>query len=190
MGVFVIGYNVAIVRYAATNGLAAFSVINYLHTFMFLAFMGIGSAIQPMISFYHGAKLLDEIKELITLAEKVALFLGIVFFVGGFYGAPILVSIFGITSGAITDLAVKGIRLFFISYLFMGINIIYITYFQSIGYVKPSMWLTVFRSFIVFIFMLIILPISFGITGVWLALPVTEWVIMAVIVLFVRRAVV
>lgn len=190
MGVFVIGYNVAIVRFAATNGLAAFSVINYLHTFMFLAFMGIGSAIQPMISYYYGAKLLDKIKELIKLAEKTALLLGIVFFIGGFYGAPFLVSIFGITSDAITDLAVNGIRLFFISYLFMGINFIYITYFQSIGYVKPSMWLTVFRSFIVFIFMLIILPLAFGTNGVWLALPITEAVIMGVIVLFARRAVV
>jgi len=190
MGVFVIGYNVAIVRYAATNGLAAFSVINYLHTFMFLAFMGIGSAIQPMISFYYGAKLLEKIKELIKIAERTALVLGTAFLIGGFYSAPYLVSIFGITSTEITELAVIGIRLFFISYLFMGINFIYITYFQSIGYVKPSIWLTIFRSFIVFVIMLIILPLAFGTNGVWLTLPVTEAIIMVVIVVFARRAVV
>src|SRR5699024_6717897 len=55
MGVFTIGYNIAIAYYAGTIGLAAFSVLNYLHTFMFLLFMGVGSTIQPMISYYHGA---------------------------------------------------------------------------------------------------------------------------------------
>lgn len=63
MGVFVIGYNIAMAHYVGTNGLAAFSVINYLHTFMFLAFIGIGSSIQPMISYYYGAKKFQMIKE-------------------------------------------------------------------------------------------------------------------------------
>src|SRR5690625_6518219 len=115
MGVFVIGYNVAIVRYAATNGLAAFSVINYLHTFMFLAFMGIGSAIQPMISFYYGAKLLEKIKELIKIAERTALVLGTAFLIGGVYSAPYLVSIFGMSATEITDYAVRGRRCFLFS---------------------------------------------------------------------------
>src|SRR5699024_10927099 len=52
MGVFTISYNIAIAYYAGTVGLAAFSVLNYLHTFMFLLFMGIGSSIQPMISYF------------------------------------------------------------------------------------------------------------------------------------------
>src|SRR5699024_9191646 len=36
MGVFIIGYNITVAYYIGTEGLAAFSVINYLHTFMFL----------------------------------------------------------------------------------------------------------------------------------------------------------
>lgn len=53
--VFVIGYNLMMAKIVGTNGVAAFSVVNYLHTFMFLAFFGIGSAIQPMISYYYGS---------------------------------------------------------------------------------------------------------------------------------------
>src|SRR5699024_3245464 len=44
MGIFVAGYNIAMEYHIGTNGLAAFSVINYLHTFMFLAFIGIASS--------------------------------------------------------------------------------------------------------------------------------------------------
>src|SRR5690625_2310767 len=186
-GVFVIGYNVVIAYHAGTNGLAAFSVINYLHTFMFLMFIGIGSSIQPLVSYYYGANLFGKIKELIKLAEKTAVLIGGFCFIGGFFGAYYLVSLFGITADDITDLAIYGIRLFFISYLFMGVNFIYMTYFQSIGYVKPALWITTFRSFIVFGLLLVILPFFFGVTGIWLVLPGTEALITAVLFIFARK---
>lgn len=190
MGVFVIGYNLAIAHYAGTNGLAAFSVINYLHTFMFLVFIGIGSSIQPMISYYYGAKLFDHIKDTIKIAEKTAVILGALFLVVGFFAANTLVSMFGVTSTDITDLAVTGIRLFFIGYLFMGINFIYLTYFQAIGYVKPSLWITLFRGFILLIIMLLVLPNLFGINGVWLALPVSEAIVACVLLFYARQGIV
>ncbi|MFD2132106.1 MATE family efflux transporter [Pseudogracilibacillus auburnensis] len=189
VGVFIIGYNIVIGYYAGTTGLAAFSVINYLHFFMFLVFIGVGSAIQPMISYYYGANLFDRMRETVQLAEKTAIILGTLFFVGGFWGASYLVSLFGITSEVISELAIKGIRLFFISYLFMGINFIYITYFQSIGSVKPALWITIFRNFIIFAILLLSLPFFFGLTGVWLVLPVTEALIACLIVIFARKGV-
>lgn len=186
-GVFVIGYNIAMAHYAGTNGLAAFSVINYLHTFMFLAFIGIGSTIQPMISFYYGAKEFKAIRDTVKIAEKTALALGLLFIVIGFVGADFLVSIFGVSSGEINALATSGIKLFFIGYLFMGINFIYMTYYQSIGYVKPSVGITVFRGFILLVLMLIVLPLLFGVTGVWLALPVAEGIVAVTIIIFARK---
>lgn len=190
MGVFVIGYNVVIVYYAGTNGLAAFSVINYLYAFMFLVFLGIGSAVQPMISYYYGAKQFDKIKVLMKIAEKTAIAFGIAFFVVGFFGASFLVSLFGVTSDEIMEMTVTGIRLFFISYFFMGINLLYMTYFQSIGFVRPSLWITVLRSFVVFGLVLLVLPPFYGLKGVWLVLPVTEFVIFICIIIFVRKKVI
>lgn len=190
MGVFVIGYNVVIAYHAGTNGLAAFSVINYLHTFMFLVFLGIGSAVQPMISYYYGAKRFDQIKELMRLAEKTAIGIGALFFVGGFFGATYLVSLFGVTSDTITEMAVLGIRIFFASYFFMGINFLYMTYFQSIGHVRPSILITMARSFIVFGIMLLILPYLFGLIGVWLVLPVTELLVFGFLIGMVRKNIV
>lgn len=190
MGVFVIGYNVVIAYHAGTNGLAAFSVINYLHTFMFLVFLGIGSAVQPMISYYYGAKMFDHIKALMRLAEKTAVGIGVLFFIGGFFGATYLVSLFGVTSDAITEMAVLGIRLFFSSYFFMGINFLYMTYFQSIGHVRPSLLITMARSFVVFGIMLLILPYFLGLVGIWLVLPVTEFLVFVFLILMVRRNIV
>ena len=186
MGVFTISYNIAIAYYAGTVGLAAFSVLNYLHTFMFLLFMGIGSSIQPMISYFYGANLTSHIKETIKIAEKSAVVIGGLFLVIGYFAADYLVAMFGITSTEITDLAVTGIRLFFIGYLFMGINFIYLTYFQAIGQIKPSIWITLFRGFILLIILLLILPQLIGVNGVWLALPIAEAIVTFVLLYFVR----
>ena len=186
MGVFTISYNIAIAYYAGTVGLAAFSVLNYLHTFMFLLFMGIGSSIQPMISYFYGANLTGHIKETIKIAEKSAVVIGGLFLVIGYFAADYLVAMFGITSTEITDLAVTGIRLFFIGYLFMGINFIYLTYFQAIGQIKPSFWITLFRGFILLIILLLILPQLIGVNGVWLALPIAEAIVTFVLLYFVR----
>lgn len=190
MGVFTIGYNIAIAFYAGTIGLAAFSVLNYLHTFMFLLFMGVGSSIQPMISYYYGAGLSEKTKETVKIAEKTAVFLGGLFLIIGFFAADSLVAMFGVTSDAITELAVTGIRLFFIGYIFMGINFIYLTYFQSIGHVKPSIWITIFRGFILLIIMLLVLPKLIGVNGVWLALPISEAIVTFVLIYFVRGRIV
>ena len=186
MGVFTIGYNITIVYYAGTTGLAAFSVLNYLHTFMFLLFMGIGSSIQPMISYYYGAGLFDHIKATIKIAEKTAIAIGGLFLVIGFFGANMLVAMFGVTLTEITELAVTGIRLFFIGYIFMGINFIYLTYFQSIGHVRPSLMITFFRGFILLIIMLLVLPKIVGINGIWLALPVSEALVAFFLLYYVR----
>ncbi|TFJ94393.1 MATE family efflux transporter [Lentibacillus salicampi] len=189
-GVFVIGYNIALSYYAGTTGLAAFSVINYLHTFMFLAFIGIGTSIQPMISFYYGAKNYESIRNTVRIAEITGIVLGVSFLAIGWFGAGGLVSIFGVETEAIRELAMKGIPLFFTGYLFMGINFIYMTYYQSTAYVRPSIGITLFRGFILLIAALILLPLWLGTTGIWLALPAAEGLTAIFLVTFARRGVV
>lgn len=186
-GLFVVGYNITIAYYAGTDGVTAFSVVNYLHTFMFLAFIGIGQSIQPMISFYYGAKADDKIKQTVKVAEWNGLLLGLLFIVIGYFGADYLVSIFGITSPDIVDLTTKGIKLFFLGYLFMATNFIYMTYYQSIGYVAPSIWITIFRGFILLIIALYVLPMWLGTVGVWLALPISEGLVAVTLLIFARR---
>src|SRR5699024_7096538 len=119
-----------------------------------------------------------------------ALAIGLFILIVGIFGANYLVAMFGVTSEDISKLATTGIKLFFISYLFMGINSIYMTYFQAIGYVKPSLWITVFRGFILLIISLLLLPFIFGTTGVWLSLPVTEGIVALVIIVFARQKIV
>lgn len=189
MGIFVMGYNLAMTYHIGTDGLAAFSVINYLHVFMFLAFIGMASTIQPMISYYYGAKQADSIKQTVKIAEGTGLVLGLIFLVIGFFGAKPLVAIFGIDSATVMTMAEKGLKLFFLGYLFMGINFIYMTYYQAIGNIRPSIGITLFRGIILLGLTLLVLPYFFGINGIWLALPVAEAMVAIFLLIYARKKV-
>ncbi|MCU6712992.1 MATE family efflux transporter [Paenibacillus sp. J5C_2022] len=185
--VFVIGYNLMMVKLAGTDGVAAFSVINYLHAFIFLSFFGIGSAIQPMISYYYGANRMDRIRDTVKIAEKSALVIGAFFLLIGAAGAQLLVSLFGVSSDAVRAMAVQGIPLFFVGYLFMGINFIYMTYYQSIGHTGPSNVIIIMRGFVLLLAALWILPQWMGIKGVWLSLPASELLVAVALAAFTRK---
>lgn len=189
IGIFVMGYNIAMAYYIGTEGVAAFSVINYLHTFTFLAFIGVGSSIQPMISYYYGAKKDDMIRDTIRIAERAAMIIGLFFLLIGWLGADILVSIFGVSSETIVNYATYGIKLFFISYLFMGINFTYMTYYQSIGMIRPSLAIIAMKGFVFLIAFLLILPPIIGISGIWLSLPFAEAIVAIFLIGFVRRSI-
>ncbi|WP_226671113.1 MATE family efflux transporter [Metabacillus litoralis] len=185
--VFVVGYNLAIVGLHGTEGVAAFSVVNYLHGFMFLSFFGIEAALQPMISYYHGAKKSDRIKETVKIGEKTSFILGCSLLLIGLFAAPLLVSLFGLESNEVRKLAVDGIRLFFIGYLFLGFNFVYMTYFQSIMKIRPSITIILLRSFVFILLLLWLLPKFMGIAGVWLALPLAEMIVAILLVSFSRK---
>ncbi|WP_174733203.1 MATE family efflux transporter [Mesobacillus harenae] len=186
--VFIIGYNLTIVGLLGTEGVAAFSVVNYLHGFMFLSFFGIEAALQPMISYYHGAKEKGRIKESLKIGEKASFFLGGTLLIIGLIAAPLLVSLFGLESEEVRNLATQGIRLFFIGYLFLGFNFVYMTYFQSIGDIRSSTIIIILRSFVFLLLLLLVLPKFIGIAGVWLALPLAE-MLVATLIFFIAKQV-
>src|SRR5699024_8097209 len=131
----------------------------------------------------------ESIKKTIKLAERTGVGLGVLFILIGYFGADFLVAIFGVESKEIAALATKGMKLFFLGYLFMGINVVYMTYYQSIGNVKPSSYITIFRGVFLLILMLFLLPMIIGEVGIWRALPAAEAFVAIFILVIARKGV-
>ncbi len=181
MSVFTISHNNVFERLAGTEGVAAFAILNYVHSVMLLAFLGMGSAIQPLVSYYSGAKDQAKIKKTLQLAIGTAFVAGLLFFVFGQFFAAAIVSVFGDFPDAVMELATSGIQLFFIAYLFMGTNFVMMTYYQSTGEIRMATWITAAREIIVLLILLSILPVFFGVTGAWLAIPLSELIVLSTI---------
>src|SRR5699024_2299249 len=105
--------------------------------------------------------------------------------VGIFFAGP-LTLLFNATEVTLYSMTVNGIYLFFINYIFLGFNVVYATYYQSIGEVKLALIITVARSIVFVIIFLLVLPVFFGVTGIWLAVPLAEG-ITVLLVLYVRK---
>ncbi|GAB1159744.1 multidrug efflux MATE transporter FepA [Paenibacillus illinoisensis] len=187
MSVFSISHNISLDRIAGTDGVASFTVLNYIHGVVLLAFLGLASAAQPLVSYYHGAKQIAREKQTIRIASRTALACGVILLLVVQWGAPYFVQIFGSFSESVTSNAVYGLRIFTFAYLFMGINFVMSTYFQSIGNAKMAIWITAAREMIIMIALIAVLPSFWGVTGVWLAVPLSEMLVLVTIAVYYRK---
>ncbi|KQY86750.1 MATE family efflux transporter [Paenibacillus sp. Root52] len=187
MSVFSVSHNISLERIAGTDGVASFTVLNYIHGVVLLAFLGLASAAQPLVSYYHGSKQRDREKQALRLAGWTAGICGVVLLLIVQVGAPYFVQIFGNFSSTVTDNAIYGLRIFTFAYLFMGINFVMSTYFQSIGNAKMAIWITAAREMIIMVALIALLPPFFGITGIWLAVPLSELLVLVSITIYYRK---
>lgn len=185
VAIMTFGYNISFIRLVGETGVAAFAIVNYLHTMVLLTFIGVGSALQPLVSFYFGAKLHDKMKQSLRLAVQTSLVFGVLSFLVGLFFAGPLTLLFNANESPLYEMTVTGIQLFFINYIFLGFNMVYATFYQSIGQVKLSMQITFARSILFVVFFLLVLPHFFGLNGIWLAIPVAEG--LAIVLIYVIR---
>lgn len=187
MSVFTMGYNIAIAAVAGTAGVAAFSVLNYTHSVILMLFLGMGSAIQPLISYYRGAKMKARETATIRLSVSVAFGTGLVFFIAGLLFADNIVNLFGDFESEIHDLAVLGVDVFFSGYLFMGFNFVMMTYFQTTDRIGMATFITVARELILMVIFLLVLPPLLGATGVFIAIPISEFIVATSIFIYAYK---
>ena len=188
ISVFTISHNVMFERMAGTEGVAAFSILNYVHSVMLMLFLGMGGAIQPLISYYQGSGNRARMKETVKKATFTVVVAGAVFFLVGQLAAGPIVSIFGDFPQDVRDLAKTGINLFFIAYLFTGTNFVMMTYYQSVGNVRMATLITASREIIIMLIFLMILPRMFGLNGIWLSIPASEFIVFVGVLLYQRHA--
>jgi len=172
--VVIVAYNLTFMHFAGQDGVTSFAVVNYLHTVFLMLFLGVGAAIQPIVSFHFGAALYERMKYFLSLAIKTGIGLGLIVLIIGWLFGDYMVALFGITDEKIVSFTLTGISYFFIGYIFLAYNLIYVEYFQSIKKIRLSIIIVLIRSVILFLPLLWLLPTLFGADFIWLAFPIAE----------------
>lgn len=187
ISVFTISHNVVLERIAGTSGVSGFTIVNYIHSVILLTFLGLGSAIQPLISYYHGGQQEERKRQTLKIAIMTALGAGVVLLLIVQFWTDSIVSIFGDFPEQVTQLTISGLKIFVIAYLFMGINFVMMTYFQSINHIKMAIWVTAAREIILMTLFISILPQFYGIKGVWVAVPLAECIVLITIYFYYKK---
>lgn len=173
-GIVIFAFNQSLASIIGDIGISAYSIIANLSLIFTAIFIGIGQAIQPIVSINYGAEKMERVYESVKLAIYTSLISGGIFYTIGLIFPRFLVSIFINPSQELLDITVRGIRLYFISFLLMGLNIVLTSYIQSKEYSRISLTISLGRGFILVMIVLLILPKLIGIDGVWLTLPIVE----------------
>lgn len=165
--------------------IGAFTVINSISTLFFMPVIGINQGSQPIIGFNYGAKNYKRSKE----ALKWAIIYSVAICAAGFViiqlFAPGLVRMFN-GDAELVSVGAVGIRIFLFTIPIVGFQIPASNFFQSIGRAPMSILLTLLRQAILIVPLYLILPMFFGLRGMWYACPVAD-VISAVITFLVLK---
>lgn len=171
----VILINFSLKKYGGDLAIGAYGIINRVGFIFVMIVLGITQGMQPITGYNYGAKLYSRVLEVL----KKGTILGISTMVIAF----VLVELFPSTiSSAFTsdktliDIASKGFRIVFILYPIIGFQMVSSNFFQSIGKVKKSIFLSLTRQVIILIPLLFFLPHFFGIEGVWMSMPIADLV--------------
>ena len=169
-------YNVVILRNAGVDGVAAFAIVGYAAYAFSMVIIGIGQGMSPLVSFVYGAGDEGTAKRLLKRANLMCLIAGILVFAGMLFGKQGYSEMFldGADAKEVGALIRSGITIFSVSFLLEGFNTMASFYFTSIGRAKESALISSARGLVVLLAMILLLPVLFGMTGVWLAAPVTE----------------
>ena len=84
-------------------------------------------------------------------------------------------SLFNTDDPRLFELATNGIRIFALALPVVGFQIVASNFFQSIGKAKLATFLTLLRQLILLAPLLFLLPHFFGLNGVWMATPISDF---------------
>lgn len=187
VAIMIVLYNITFLHYLSTDGVTAYAMINYIHTVLIVLFMGIGMALQPLVSYHYGAKLTERILGLLRIGIITALIIGGITTILAIAFPAAIISVFGDTTEVVRGLAVNGFAYFAIGYVFLAINMVLAEFFQSIEKIRLATIIILLRSIVLFVPLLFILPMFFGATVIWWVFPITEGMTTMLIVGFLWR---
>ncbi len=78
-------------------------------------------------------------------------------------------------------------KIYFTGLFFSGFNIIISAFFAASEKIIPAQTITILRGFALIVPMAFIMSKAAGLTGVWLAYPVTEFIVAAISIIFYIR---
>lgn len=167
-------FNVQLVHYSNDMAIAAMGIINSVIMLIVMTVVAINMAAQPIFGFNYGLQNYARVKECLILCIKAATVIVIVSFFGVQLFPELIVKAFNSSNAELLEVGAHGLRIIMIALPVVGFQVIVGNYFQSIGKAGISAILTLMRQVILLIPILFILPKFIGLSGVWLASPISD----------------
>lgn len=155
--------------YGGSVAVGAYTIMNVLLMLVILILLGLTQGMQPIVGYSFGAKKISRLREALIQTIKLGLLIGIIAMVVGVFFTQWVVVPFN-PSPELAAVAINAIKIVTILFPLVGFQTVVTIFFQSIGKVKQSIFLSLSRQILFLIPGLFILPRLYGIDGVWYAI--------------------
>ena len=167
-------YNAQLMKVAGENGVAAYGVILYVNFIFIAIYLGYAYGSAPIVAFNYGAGKKAELQNVLKKSLKLLLGTGIVLLSIGVLFAGVLSGLFVGYDAQLYAMTVRGLRFYAVSFLLSGFNIYGSSFFTALNNGVVSAAISFLRTVVFEVAAVLILPLFFGLDGVWCAITVAE----------------
>jgi putative MATE family efflux protein len=172
--VIVIFMNNQFVRYGGDMAVGAYSIANSVVMVFFMFVIGVTQGMQPIVGYNFGAEKYDRMFRCLYLAIGCATAILLVGWALSMLFPRQIARIFT-TDPTLLSLSARGIKLDMLVFFVVGSQAVITNFFQSIGKVKVSIFLSLSRQIFLLLPMAFVFPMFWGLDGVWYSMPASDF---------------
>ena len=171
--IIVIFMNNQFVRYGGDMAVGAYSIANSVVMVFFMFVIGVTQGMQPIVGYNYGAEKYDRMMRCLWLAITAAT---LILLAG--WGVSMLfprqIARIFTTDPTLLDMSARGIKIDMLVFYVVGSQAVITNFFQSIGKVKISIFLSLSRQLIMLLPMAYVFPLFWDLDGVWYSMPASD----------------
>lgn len=180
-------FNMLILDIAGNVGVAAYGVIANLSLVAMSIFNGLAQGAQPLISQNYGMRKTENVRKLLKWSILCCLVLELVTVALSFGFTDTFIGIFNKENNLqLLNYAHTGLQIYFLGFLFAGINIMLVAYFSATVSPLPAIIGSLMRGFIAIAISAVVLSKILGLNGVWGSFLSSE-IITFLVILFLAK---
>ncbi len=187
-GVVILVFNALILGLLGNTGVAAYGIVANLSLVVTAVFTGIAQGLQPLVSRSYGIGEKEDIRRLLNYAAAFVFLLSGFLYLLFFCAVEPIASVFNSEGNEkLQIIAVTGMKLYFTSIPFTGLNIILSAFFTSTEKALPAQGISLSRGLFLILPAAFLLAQLWGMTGIWLSCPATELIVSFVGILVLSK---
>jgi putative MATE family efflux protein len=187
LSVVSICYNFQLLRFAGENGVAAYGAVMYVNFIFLSIFLGFGTGTAPITSYHYGAGNKAELHSLLKKSLTIVGVTGLILLAAAEIFASPLTRLFVGYDPKLYALTVHGFRIYSIAYLLSGFNLFASSFFTALNNGFVSAAISFLRTLVFETGCVWILPVFFGLQGIWFSIVVAEILALLVSVGFLTK---
>ena len=173
-------FNLTMMEWLGEDGVAAVTIMIYSQFLLNTLFIGFSMGVAPVIGFHYGSGNRKQQRKILSICIRFLAAASLLIFALSISGGSLVVRMFTPDASRVYEIAAAGFPVFSVSFLFCGFNIFISALFTALSNGKVSAVLSFLRTFGLLCGGILLLPRLFGITGVWMAVPMAEGIMFFV----------